>query len=289
MNLKLVKLFGALSILWYAHIGLAQAQDNAGEQLFQTYCAACHSIGEGRRIGPDLIDVHQIRSQAWLQQFITSAQAMVDAGDADAIALFEEYSPMIMPDSAISAEQVDQVIAYIASRSGSGTEVSATPAPVAVAATPAPASEEDIAMGASLFEGSTRFQNRGPACNACHGLNNDAVTAGASLAVDLTTAYSRISGAGLAAMMAQAPFPAMQVAYGDRPLTEGEIDSLVAFFAHADEASDSQQAADYGRRMLFSGVFGAVLLFVLMPVWWRNRRTGSVNQSIYDRQDRTGQ
>ena len=62
-------------------ISLGQLQDSwaqdAGEQLFQTTCFACHTIGGGRLVGPDLAGVHELRSQEWLEQFVLSSQTMI--------------------------------------------------------------------------------------------------------------------------------------------------------------------------------------------------------------------
>ena len=62
------------------------AQD-PGEQVFNTTCFACHTIGGGRLIGPDLAGVHEKRSQEWLEKFIKSSQSMINAGDTEAVAL----------------------------------------------------------------------------------------------------------------------------------------------------------------------------------------------------------
>lgn len=263
-----------------------QAEVSAGEQVFQTYCAACHSIGAGRLVGPDLIGVHDKRTQPWLEQFVKSAQSLFDSGDADAAALFAEYSPMIMPDSAISDQQIGQVLLYIQSRSsGTAAAGNVSPAPAAVSVSAAPPSMQEVAKGADLFQGRDRFENSGPACNACHGVRDGTITSGGSLAVDLTSVYSRMGAAGLSAIIAQAPFPAMQVAYTGKPVTAGEIASLVAYFQSAEV--NAQSSTNYGLGLLFSGLVGAAALFVLFPFIWRNRKKESVNQSIYDRQNRT--
>ena len=100
----------------------ALAQDQAaGEQVFQTYCLACHGIGEAQRIGPDLAGVHERRSQDWLEQFIKSPQALFDAGDETAVELFAQFNGMVMPNSTVSDQQIRDVIAYIESRSGTST------------------------------------------------------------------------------------------------------------------------------------------------------------------------
>ncbi|MFV1998590.1 MAG: c-type cytochrome, partial [Acidiferrobacterales bacterium] len=73
--------------------GFAQA---TGEQLFQAKCAACHTIGGGRLVGPDLAGVTDKRTPAWLENFVQSSQSLVNSGDAEAVALFEEFSGIVM-------------------------------------------------------------------------------------------------------------------------------------------------------------------------------------------------
>ena len=88
-------------------------------------------------------------------------------------------------------------------------------APAAPAApVAAPASPEDIEAGQAMFQGVTRFENDGAACNACHDVRNDAVIGGGILAAELTTVFSRMGSAGVKAILGQAPFPVMQAAYG---------------------------------------------------------------------------
>jgi mono/diheme cytochrome c family protein len=276
-------LSGVIVILFsIGYSGNGWAQD-PGEQVFNTTCFACHTIGGGRLIGPDLEGVHEKRSQEWLEEFIKSSQSMINAGDAEAVALFEEYSSMLMPDSVASEEQIRQVLSYIESQSSG--DAASTDASVSEPVTPEePASEEDILAGQEMFQGSLRLVNGGPACNACHEVRNDAVIGGGILATELTTVFSRMGGAGVTAILGRAPFPVMQAAYEDRSLTESEVTSLVAFLEYADSEQYNQLPRDYGLGLFASGVVGAGVLFGLFGFVWRGRKSGSVNQSIYDRQ-----
>jgi mono/diheme cytochrome c family protein len=279
-------LIGVVAILFLSsHSQNGWAQD-AGEQVFNTTCFACHTIGGGRLIGPDLAGVHEKRSQEWLEKFIKSSQSMINAGDAEAVALFEEYNSLLMPDAVATEEEVRQVLSYIRAQSAgaaAGVEASvdepATP--------PEPASEEDILAGQEMFQGNIRFENSGPACNACHEVRNDAVIGGGILAAELTTVFSRMGGAGVTAILGQAPFPVMQAAYEDRSLTEGEVTALVAFLEYADSEQYNQLPRDYGIGLFASGAVGAGILFFFFGFVWRGRKRGSVNQAIYDRQIRS--
>ncbi len=281
----------AVILLFSSHSRNGWAQD-PGEQVFNTTCFACHTIGGGRLIGPDLDGVHEKRTQEWLEGFIKSSQSMIKAGDAEAVALFEEYSSMLMPDTAASDEQIRQVIDYIEAQS-SGAEASADDTagePVTQeeqAPASEPASEEDILTGQELFQGNIRLANGGPACNACHEVRNDAVIGGGVLAIELTSAFSRMGGAGVTAILGRAPFPVMQAAYEGRSLTEDEVAALVAFLEYADSEQYNQLPRDYGIGLFLSGVVGAGILFFLFGVVWRGRKKGSVNQAIYDRQIRS--
>ncbi len=257
-----------------------------GEQIFQTTCFACHTIGGGRLVGPDLAGVHDKRSQEWLERFVASSQSMINDGDAEAAALFEEFNRVPMPDSFISEEQIRQVLNYIKSKSSSQTADVAPSEGEQVPAT-APASEKDILIGQDLFQGTIRFVKNGPACNACHEVRNDAVIGGGILATELTTVFSRMGGAGVKAILGHAPFPVMQAAYKDQSLTEDEVVALVAFLEYADSEQYNQLPRDYGIGLFVSGSIGAGVLFLFFAVVWRGRKKESVNQAIFDRQIRS--
>ena len=76
-------------------------------------CGACHSIGKGRLVGPDLKGVTERRDEAWLISFIRSSQTMVKEGDTAAINVFEAYGKIPMPDNALSEDDVKALLNYI--------------------------------------------------------------------------------------------------------------------------------------------------------------------------------
>ena len=256
---------------------------DAGEQLFQSTCSACHTIGGGRLVGPDLAGISDRRSQAWLEEFIVSSQSLIQSGDADAIAVFEEFSSIVMPDSPVSDEQITQILRYIEAQ-GSNLKAVAVESTIEVPKPAEPVSMDNVIKGQDLFQGTMRFQNAGPSCNACHHVKNDAVIGGGILAAELTTVFSRMGGTGVGAILGQAPFPVMQAAYQDKELTDDEITYLVAFLQNADEQHLFQQPRDYGIGLFASGAAGAGFLYLLFAFIWRGRKKGSVNQDIFDRQ-----
>lgn len=90
--------------------------DTPGRALFVKTCAACHSIGGGDRVGPDLAGVTQRRSQDWLVRFIVSPSAMIRAGDQTALALLEQYRGLRMPEVGLTDTDARDLIAYIDSQ-----------------------------------------------------------------------------------------------------------------------------------------------------------------------------
>jgi mono/diheme cytochrome c family protein len=254
-----------------------------GEQLFQTNCSACHTLGGGRLVGPDLAAVTERRSEEWLEKFIQSSTTLIQSGDAEANAVFEEFSGMTMPDFSLTNVQIKQILGFIETKS-SGQAIVPDEIAGEEPAIAEPASIESVVRGQDMFQGTIRFRNGGPSCNACHDVKNDAVIGGGILAAELTTVFSRMGGSGVGAILGQAPFPVMQAAYAKNPLIDDEITDLVAFLQDADEQHLFHQPRDYGIGLFASGAVGAGLMFLFFAFIWRGRKRGSVNQAIYDRQ-----
>lgn len=246
-----------------------------GEQKFNSVCAGCHSIGGGKRVGPDLKGVTDRRSEAWLLKFIKSSQTMINAGDADAVKIFNEYNKTPMPDMAqFSEADIKEILEYIKSGgSGSGA------APAMAPATPA-----EIELGGRLFQGTTRLKNGGPACNSCHHVTNDAVIGGGVLAKDLTEVFTRMGGTGVSAILGKPPFPVMEAAYKDAPVTAEEGRALVGFLQDVDKKRGMQTPKDYGNTLVAGGAGMFIVLMGLYSFAWRRRKPGPVNQAIFDRQ-----
>ena len=118
-------------ILFAAIIGVISnsvAQNAAnGEKTFKSICAACHTVGKGKLVGPDLSGVNGRRNQAWLLSFIKSSQSMVKKGDPVAVKLFNEFNKIPMPDQNLTDAQIKDVLAYIGSLSPKSATTPATP------------------------------------------------------------------------------------------------------------------------------------------------------------------
>ncbi|HUQ89014.1 MAG TPA: SCO family protein [Vicinamibacterales bacterium] len=117
----------------------------AGQYTFNRHCAACHTLGGGDRIGPDLIGVTNARPAPWLTRFIAEPDVVRAEGDRTAAALSAKYAPAVMPRLGLSRADVDLLVGYIKERSETATPVVRAPAAAAtvspdVKSTPKPAS-----------------------------------------------------------------------------------------------------------------------------------------------------
>ncbi|MBS1228255.1 MAG: cytochrome [Proteobacteria bacterium] len=83
----------------------------AGKQAFESKCLACHSIGLGKKLGPDLAGVSKRRSEAWLTSWLTSPEKMLET-DADAKAMLKEHNDIPMPNQNLSASEIKQYLKY---------------------------------------------------------------------------------------------------------------------------------------------------------------------------------
>ncbi len=113
IKMKTIKQLVLLSTIFlFITTSFTQVQAQEGKELF-TVCAACHTIGGGKLIGPDLAGVNDRHDEAWLIKFIQNSQAMIQAGDEIAVKLFAEYNNIPMPPNNISDDQVRTLLNYI--------------------------------------------------------------------------------------------------------------------------------------------------------------------------------
>ena len=83
-----------------------------GKRLFETICIACHTIGAGVKIGPDLQGVTERREVQWLRRQIRDPEALRKAGDPIATANRAKYA-IPMPTLGLTEQQVEAVIAHL--------------------------------------------------------------------------------------------------------------------------------------------------------------------------------
>jgi len=276
----------------------SEADQLEGAQYFNQICSACHTINKGRLVGPDLANVQERRSDEWLQKFTKSSQTLINSGDPDAVAIFEEYNKMVMPDAPFSDDQIAALIIYIKAASGDSEETAKAGGEETVDAekvgeeaasieTGAESNEVNVVLGQNLFQGKVRLANGGPSCISCHHVKNDAVIGGGILARELTTVFSRMGEPGVRAILGSSPFPVMQQAYLNKPLTDEEIFSIVSFLEQADRDHMFQQPRNYGVKLAGTGIVGLIVLLVVYSLLWHNRKKKLVNEDIFDRQGKS--
>ncbi|SFH23982.1 quinol:cytochrome c oxidoreductase pentaheme cytochrome subunit [Pontibacter chinhatensis] len=91
---------------------------SAGEALFKNNCAVCHSAGSDVIVGPGLQGVTKKRSESWLISWTKNSQALIQSGDADAVAIYNEFNKQAMPSFAFSDDEIKSIFAYIDSGKG---------------------------------------------------------------------------------------------------------------------------------------------------------------------------
>ena len=82
-----------------------------GKLDFESKCLACHSVGEGKKLGPDLDGVTKRRSDAWLTRWLKAPEKMLET-DADAKTMLKEFNNLPMPNQSLSDAEIKQYIKY---------------------------------------------------------------------------------------------------------------------------------------------------------------------------------
>jgi protein SCO1 len=96
--------------------GVAEAATlniDKGQYLFTTRCSVCHTIGQGVKVGPDLMGVTSRRERAWLQRYIAVPDKMLAENDPIAVSLYKKFQEVRMPNEGLHQVDVATVIDYI--------------------------------------------------------------------------------------------------------------------------------------------------------------------------------
>ncbi|HEX2968646.1 MAG TPA: cytochrome c [Bacteroidales bacterium] len=277
-----MKILAALIVLFIVS-GEPSGAQNSGEQLFKSICSSCHTINKGRLVGPDLTGIYDKKPAEWLTSFIRSSQTMVKSGDADAVAIFNEFNKIPMPDNNLSNEQILSILDYIKSvDQGSGSaQKGGQPSDSAATASQGKAAPDSTAFkftpemvqqGSELYHGIIPFIGGAAPCYSCHNITGQTFLGGGKLAFDLTRSYTKLGYAGIQGILMNPPFPAMKAAIPDT-LTRNEINSLIALL----KSSDDRFAESPGRSLAGLSFFIisfviAVLLVVHIYLFYDNRK-----------------
>jgi protein SCO1 len=85
---------------------------HAGQYMFAKECAACHTIGQGDKIGPDLKYVARAHDREWLERYIREPDKMRQDGDPVAVALAKHYK-VVMPNLRLGDQDIAALLDYL--------------------------------------------------------------------------------------------------------------------------------------------------------------------------------
>lgn len=84
-----------------------------GKKLFSMKCAVCHTFDKDG-YGPSLKNVTKKRNNVWLHQMITNGMKLVENGDKDAVALYNQYNKKKhLNMEYLTNKQVQAIIDYL--------------------------------------------------------------------------------------------------------------------------------------------------------------------------------
>ena len=110
-----VPVLGVLMVaVWLGPVKQGKAVE-AGQKIFQNNCAACHTIGKGKLLGPDLAGVTSRREEGWLKRQIKDPDRLIAEKDPIALLLVKEAGDVPMPNLELSGAEVASVISYLKS------------------------------------------------------------------------------------------------------------------------------------------------------------------------------
>jgi len=263
-----------------------QNQDaNDGKQIFEQKCKSCHTIGGGKLAGPDLKGVTKLRETDWLTAWLKAPDQVLASGDSIATEMLAEYNNISMPNMGLSDSDVTALIAYFqqedgtapvepepaSTQSNAGALDNTTSQAASSNAQQVSAIAGDPLFGEQIFQGKIELQNGGVACISCHTVEGIGVVGGGALGPNLTHVYTRYGGEGLAASLGSLPFPTMQGVYAGKPLSASEQADLLAFFASADQMSETPNQKNFWI-VLGSGSALTIVLFLGMVFFWPRQR-----------------
>jgi cbb3-type cytochrome oxidase cytochrome c subunit len=79
-------------------------------------CTGCHSIGGGKRSGPDLAGVLERRELGWLRRWLKNPTQMLET-DSLAQAMLAQYNNTKMPNMRLSDADIESLLQFIAAES----------------------------------------------------------------------------------------------------------------------------------------------------------------------------
>ena len=253
----------------------------SGEELFKSKCSPCHTVGGGKLLGPDLKGITEKRKPEWLLSFIKSSTKFISSGNTDALAVFNEFSKMPMPDQNLSDTEIKSILYFIGKKDATAqNDIPQIP----VAEFIAKATPENIQNGTYLFTGKVKMKNGGMTCVSCHSISDKNVENGGTFAKDLSLTYNNMKAEGIKGIILSPPFPAMTNAYQNNPLTEQEIFDLTSFIKNAGTQPSTPMYGFLDSKFLMYSILLFAVMIALVGYLWNIGKNKSTNKEILERQ-----
>ena len=128
--MRRIVLFAAAALLSASALVHAESTSADGQLLFEQKCTACHTIGGGARVGPDLQGVTTRRTREWLSSFIAAPDRLIAARDPIVMPLLKQFNQIPMPNLALAESEVRTLVDYLEAEDSTAA-ASAPPVPVA--------------------------------------------------------------------------------------------------------------------------------------------------------------
>lgn len=266
--------FISISILIILSLN-STAQD--GKDLFNKNCKACHNIGGGKKVGPDLQGVTKKRNLDWLFKFITSSKDLIGSGDPDAKAIFEDFGKRPMPSHSLSQAEITAILNFINSGGKESNETSSS-----LSQKNNTLFKPSYEIGRDLFTGKIPLKNGGASCISCHSLKDEGVFAGGTLAKDLSSSYTE----GVVNSMLTS-IPAMVNSFKTHELTIAEVANLEYFLKVVKDNQLYSHSIKSNSFLFLGGIIVFCLLFVITNLFWRHTKKYGVKDEIFKRQVKT--
>lgn len=226
--------------------GTGTSGNGAGGELFEDRCSACHTIGSGPLVGPDL-------------------QSAAGRPESDLKGLIRKMEEFVGP---LTDAEVQTLADFLKSQTPQAQPAHGN-APLEEQASPAPIEPGSESNGRELFFGMKPLANQGIACMSCHEIAGE----GGTLAVDLSAVSSRIGNAGLIAGIQRSGFPVMNAVYRNHPITDAEARDIAAFLTSLAQTEALENERSIPAVFLVSlGLAG--LFMALLGVPYRKRNQG---------------
>lgn len=114
-----MKLF-KINKIWIAGLAIVSqvfftSAQESGQELYETFCSACHAIDQGR-VGPKLQGVRKLWADAGegdlIYEWVKNPAGLKESGRSKRAAVAWEYSPSNMNPQPVTNEQIDAILDY---------------------------------------------------------------------------------------------------------------------------------------------------------------------------------